>query len=59
MSPNDRRPDEPDPPPTIACPWCAYTDVVRKEVLHHMESTHHQRWCDLELSPLIAGKGPM
>jgi hypothetical protein len=33
--------------------------VVLKKVLHHMESTHRQRWCDLALSPLIAGDGPV
>jgi hypothetical protein len=39
----------------IACPWCAYTDVLLKKVLHHMESAHAQRWWDLALSPRVAG----
>jgi len=50
---------EPDPPPrVIACPWSPYTDMVLKNVMSHMESQHNQRWCDLALSPLVAGKVP-
>jgi hypothetical protein len=47
---------EPQPP---TCPWCAYTDVLLKKVLNHMESAHQWRWCDLALSPLIMGHGPV
>jgi hypothetical protein len=39
------------------CPWCPYTGSL-KRVLRHRESTHAQRWCDVALSPLIAGNGP-
>jgi hypothetical protein len=39
----------------LTCPWCPYTDVLLKKVLQHMESAHQARWCDLALSPLIAG----
>jgi hypothetical protein len=47
----------PDPhEPT--CPWCPYTGSL-KRVLMHMESAHQWRWCDLALSPLIAGQGPV
>jgi hypothetical protein len=46
-------------PPKIPCPWCAFTDVLLKKVLNHMESTHHQRYLDLALSPLIAGGDPV
>jgi hypothetical protein len=51
------RPITPESPelPAIACPWCDYTDVLLKKVLVHMESAHHLRWCDLALSPPIAG----
>ena len=45
----------PAAPRVHACPWCAYTDVVLKKVMRHMESAHHQRWCDLALYPPIAG----
>jgi hypothetical protein len=46
------------PPPTpLACPWCPYTAVILKQVLHHMEAAHAQRRCDLALSPLIADGG--
>jgi hypothetical protein len=38
------------------CPWCAYTGSL-KQVLMHMESQHHQHWCDLGLYPPIAGAG--
>jgi hypothetical protein len=41
------------------CPWCGFTDGLLKKVLNHMESAHFQRWCDLALSPLIAGGGPV
>jgi hypothetical protein len=51
--------EEPLDPVAIPCPWCAFTDVLLKEVLNHMESAHHQRWCDLALAPLIAGGGPV
>jgi hypothetical protein len=44
-------------PPEIPCPWCAFTDVRLKKVLTHMESAHALRWCDLALSPLVAGNG--
>jgi hypothetical protein len=43
----------------IPCPWCDYRDVRLKKVLTHMESAHALRWCDLALSPLIAGDGPV
>jgi hypothetical protein len=46
-------------PQDLRCPWCAFTDVLFKKVLNHMESAHPQRWCDLALSPLIAGDGPV
>ena len=56
MAPTDEPAAASAPPREHTCPWCAYTDVVLKKVLHHMESTHHQRWCDLALSPLITDK---
>jgi hypothetical protein len=28
-----------------ACPWCDYTGTL-KQVVMHMESAHHRRWCD-------------
>jgi hypothetical protein len=46
-------------PPEIPCPWCPYTDVLRKKVIQHMESAHHRRWCDLALYPPIAGGEPI
>jgi hypothetical protein len=46
-------------PQDLRCPWCAFTDVLLKKVLNHMETTHHQRYLDLALSPLIAGGGPV
>jgi hypothetical protein len=40
-------------PPESTCPWCqAYTGTL-KQVLQHMESAHHRRWCDLALYPPI------
>jgi hypothetical protein len=53
MPQTSREPQEP------TCPWCAFTDVLLKKVLNPMESAHYQRWCDLALSPLIAGNGPV
>jgi hypothetical protein len=55
------RPITPESPelPAIPCPWCGFTDALLKKVLNHMESAHHLRWCDLALSPLIAGQGPV
>jgi hypothetical protein len=50
---------EDEAPHTPTCPWCAFTDVLLKKVLNHMESAHALRWCDLALSPLIAGDGPV
>jgi hypothetical protein len=41
------------------CPWCAFTDVVLKKVLNHMESAHYQHWCDLALYPPIAEGEPI
>ena len=49
---------QPDPQ-QILCPWCTFTDVLLKKVLNHMESAHYQRWCDLALSPLVAGDSPV
>jgi hypothetical protein len=46
-------------PQDLSCPWCAFTDVLLKKVLHHRESAHALRWCDLALSPLVAGNGPV
>jgi hypothetical protein len=47
-----QRSSEPEEP---TFPWCsAYTGTL-KLVLMHMESAHHRRWCDLVLSPPIAG----
>jgi hypothetical protein len=40
-------------PPQPTCPWCPYTGILT-QVLMHMESAHHRRWCDLALSPPIA-----
>jgi hypothetical protein len=37
------------------CLWCPYTGTL-KQVLLHMESAHHRQWCDLALSPLVAGR---
>ena len=45
---------EQPPPPAHTCPWCPYTGTL-KQVRTHMESVHHRQWCDLVLSPLIAG----
>lgn len=45
--------------PAYTCPWCAYTDVRFKQVMTHMESVHHERWCALALLPPIAGGGPV
>jgi hypothetical protein len=42
-------------PQASTCPWCDYTDSLKK-VLMHMESAHHRRWCDLVLYPPIAGE---
>lgn len=47
---------DPPRPPAIACPWCPYTADMRTNVLMHMESAHHHRWCDLALYPPIAGE---
>jgi hypothetical protein len=49
------QPSEPSPP---ACPWCPYAGTL-KQVLMHMESAHHRRWCDLALYPPIAGGQPI
>jgi hypothetical protein len=38
-----------------ACPWCDYTGTL-KQVVMHMESAHHRRWCDLVLYPPITGQ---
>lgn len=46
-------------PQKLTCPWCASTDVLLKKVLNHMESQHQWHWCDLALSPLIMGHGPV
>ena len=43
--------------PAHMCPWCPYTDAALKKVLQHMASLHAQRWCDLALSPPVAGGG--
>jgi hypothetical protein len=43
-----REPREP------TCPWCVYTGSL-KQVMRHMESAHHRRWCDLVLYPPIGG----
>jgi hypothetical protein len=40
-------------PPQPTCPWCPYTGILT-QVLMHMESAQHRRWCDLALSPPIA-----
>jgi hypothetical protein len=53
MHHTSRGPQEP------TCPWCTFTNVLVKKVLNHMESAHYQHWCDLALSPLIAGHGPV
>jgi hypothetical protein len=44
---NSAPPDEP------RCPWCPYTASL-KQVIAHMESRHHQRWCELILHPPLA-----
>ena len=49
--PTDKSPEPLEP----TCPWCDYTDSLKK-VLMHMESAHHRRWCDLALYPPIAGE---
>jgi hypothetical protein len=51
--------DEPKDPPLHQCPWCSYADVRFKQVMTHMESMHHDRWCGLVLYPPIAGHGPV
>jgi hypothetical protein len=53
LMPEEQAPHDP------RCPWCAFTDALLKKVLNHMESTHHQRYLDLALSPLIAGGDPV
>jgi hypothetical protein len=53
--PDESPPPAPDTARAQRCPWCAYTTNVRMKVLMHMESAHHHRWCDLALSPPIAG----
>jgi hypothetical protein len=50
---------EENAPQDLKCPWCAFTDVLLKKVLTHMESAHPQRYLDLALSPLIAGGDPV
>jgi hypothetical protein len=45
--------------PAYVCPWCPYRAAVRKHVMTHMESAHHDRWCALALYPPIAGGGPV
>jgi hypothetical protein len=50
VTPPTQEPEQP------TCPWCPYTGTL-KQVLMHMESAHHRRWCDLALSPPIAGMG--
>jgi hypothetical protein len=57
--PDESPPPEPTSLPAIACPWCAFTDVLLKKVLNHMESAHRQRYLELALSPLVAGGGPV
>jgi hypothetical protein len=49
------QPPERSPP---ACPWCPYAGTL-KQVLMHLKSAHHRRWCDLALSPPIAGGQPI
>jgi hypothetical protein len=44
--------------PAHQCPWCAETRPTLKQVLMHMESAHHRRWCDLALYPPTAGGQP-
>jgi hypothetical protein len=52
VEPTDQSPERQEP----TCPWCgAYTGNL-KQVLMHMESAHHRRWCDLALHPPIAGE---
>jgi hypothetical protein len=51
--------DQPKAAPGYACPWCTYSDGLLKKVLTHMESVHHQRWCDLAFYPPIAGGEPI
>jgi hypothetical protein len=51
--------DEPQPTPPYGCPWCPYTDTRLTQVMTHMESAHHDRWCALALYPPIAGGGPV
>jgi hypothetical protein len=50
--------DQPKTSPEQTCPWCPYTGTL-KQVLMHMESSHHRRWCDLALYPPIAGGEPI
>jgi hypothetical protein len=33
----------------VYLPGCPYTDARLKQVMTHMESVHHDRWCDLAL----------
>ena len=53
----NQRSQELSVPPATTCPWCAYTGSF-KQVLLHMESSHHARWRDLALYALISGGGP-
>jgi hypothetical protein len=46
------------PPQDETCPWCPYTGSL-EQVVQHMSFEHHGRWCDLALSPPIAGGGPV
>jgi hypothetical protein len=50
---------QPKASPAYTCLWCPYTDALLKEVIQHMESAHHRRWCDLALYPPIAGGQPI
>jgi hypothetical protein len=51
--------DQPKASPEQACPWCTTYTGTLKQVLMHMESAHHRRWCDLVLYPPIAGGEPV
>jgi hypothetical protein len=53
MSQTDKRLEYPETQNTERL-WYPYTGNL-KQVIHHMEAGHYQKWCDLVLYPQIAG----
>jgi hypothetical protein len=46
--------EESPEPHEHTCLWCPWSGSL-KQVMRHMESAHHRRWCDLALYPPIVG----